>query len=81
MGNVEHDFALVTQASDDRHQAVDLTGRKAAGRFVESDDVGAARQRLGDFHQLPLAEGQAPDLGLRIDFVGQAFEAVQRLLA
>ena len=80
MRDVEHDFAFVTQAPDDRHQAVDLARRKAAGRLVESDDMGATRQRFGDFHQLPLAEGQAPDFGLRVDFIGQAFQAIQRLL-
>lgn len=80
MGDVEHHFALVAQASDDRHQAIDLPRREAAGRFVEGDHMRATGQRLGDFHQLPLPQGQAPDFLLRIDFIGQAFEAGQRLL-
>ncbi len=41
----------------------------------------APRQRLGDFHQLALAQGQAPELFLRVDFIGQALEARQRPLA
>ncbi|MNS80280.1 hypothetical protein D3C72_1139550 [compost metagenome] len=81
MGDIEHHFALVPQPADDRHQAVDLPRRKAAGGFVEGDDMGATGQRLGDFHQLPLAERQAPDFLLRVDFIGQAFEAGQCLLA
>ncbi|MNR29562.1 hypothetical protein D3C85_1469560 [compost metagenome] len=81
MGDIEHHFAFVAQATDDRHQAIDLPRRQAAGGFVERDHVGATGQGLGDFHQLPLPEGQAPDLLLRIDFVSQALEAGQCLLA
>ncbi len=79
MGDVKQHFALVTQARDDRHQAVDLPGRKAAGGLVKGNDVGTTRQRLGDFHQLPLAQRQTAELLLRVDLVGQALEAGQRL--
>ncbi|MNS28098.1 hypothetical protein D3C72_600640 [compost metagenome] len=81
VGDVEHHFALVPQPADDRHQAVDLPRRKAAGGFVEGNHMGATGQRLGDFHQLPLPQGQAPDFLLRVNLIGQAFEAGQRLLA
>jgi hypothetical protein len=43
--------------------------------------MGATGQGLGDFHQLPLAEGQASEFFIRVDFIGQALEARQRLLA
>ncbi len=81
VADVEHHFALVSQAGDDRHQTVDFPGRQATGGLVESNDVGTTRQGLGDFHQLALAEGQATDFFLGVDFVGQAFEQRQRLLA
>ena len=81
MGDVEHHFALVTQARDDRHQAIDFPCRQTAGGFIEGDHVGATGQRLGDFHQLALAQGQAPELLVGIDLIGQALETGQRLLA
>ncbi len=81
MRDVEHHFALIAQAADDRHQTVDFARREAAGRLIEGDHMRATGQRLGDFHQLPLAERQAPDLGLRINFIGQALETGQGILA
>ena len=79
--HVEHHFALVAQARDDRHQTLDLPRRQAAGGFVKGDHMGAPGQRLGDFHQLALAQGQTPQLLVRVDFIGQALEARQGLLA
>ncbi|CRL99725.1 hypothetical protein [Pseudomonas sp. 28 E 9] len=79
--DIEHHFALIAQARNDRHQAINLTRREAAGRLIEGNHVGATGQRLGDFHQLALAQGQAAELFLGIDFIGQALEARQRLLA
>ncbi|VVN57967.1 hypothetical protein PS687_04461 [Pseudomonas fluorescens] len=43
--------------------------------------MGATGQRLGDFHQLALAQGQPAELFFRIDFIRQTLEASQGLLA
>ncbi|SAM30347.1 hypothetical protein BN1864_LIB5394:03344 [Pseudomonas sp. 1 R 17] len=43
--------------------------------------MGATGQRLGNFHQLALAQGQAPEFFLGVDFIRQALEASQGLLA
>ena len=79
--HVEHHFALLAQARDDGHQALDFPRREATGRLVKGDHMGATGQRLGDFHQLALAQGQAPEFFVGVDFIGQPLEAGQGLLA
>ena len=78
MRHVEHHPALVAQLGDDGHQAVDFPSRQAAGRLIERDHVSIARHRLGNLHQLPLAQGQAAQTLARIDLVGQPGQQLAR---
>ncbi|OWK19558.1 hypothetical protein AJ88_39925 [Mesorhizobium amorphae CCBAU 01583] len=50
--------ALVAQLDHDVEQPLDLAGAERCRRFVEDDEVGFQRQRLGDLDQLALRGGE-----------------------
>ena len=70
--DIEDHAALVPQVADDGEELVDLARGEAAGGFVEGDDLGAAAERLGDFHHLPLADRQVRELQVRVDVLAEA---------
>ena len=78
--DVENDFALVTQLTDDPKQLLNLAGREAAGRLVEGDDAGVPGQRLGDLHHLPLPQRQVLERRLGGDVHAKTRQLPGRIL-
>ena len=74
VGDEHHRHALLAQAAQQFQQRGDLAGSEHGRRFVEQQHAATARQRLDDFHALPLAQRQVANLGSRRDIeseVGQ----------
>ncbi|MNW47730.1 hypothetical protein D3C74_250710 [compost metagenome] len=61
--NARHPFAaqLVQDAHENRHFAFRQSGR----RFIQDQDLRMLGQRLGDLHQLLLADAETPDFRVR----------------
>ena len=72
--NIDDDSPLLPQFADNAKQIVDLPGGERTGRFIESDDLGIARQRFGNLHHLPLAYREILQRRLRIDIQPQMFQ-------
>ena len=67
MGDVEDGDALGAQLADDLEQALGLDGRENGRRLVEGDDLMRHQQGASDLHELPVGDGEAADLPVRVD--------------
>ena len=65
--HVQNDAPLFAQLADHPEQVLDFTCRQGAGGFVKGDNFGITRQRFGNLHHLPLADGEILERGLGIN--------------
>ena len=72
--HIKDHVAARLEIADDGKEPLDLAGGKTARRLIEGDDARAAREGLGNFHQLALRDGQMADLGVGIDFLADPCE-------
>ena len=76
--DVEQGHAFRAQTLQHGEDALDVAGGQGRRRFVEDQDAGFPRQRLGDFDKLPPRKRQILDQRTRVDVAGAG--ARQRLL-
>ena len=67
MRDIDDADALGFQIGDEAEQHFDLVRRQGGGRFIQDQDTGVVRQRLGDFDDLLLADAQLVQHGIRVD--------------
>jgi hypothetical protein len=60
------------QDFEDPEEVIGLRRRQHAGRFVQDQDIGAAVERLQDFHPLLQADRKVLDQGVRVDLAGRS---------
>ena len=67
MGDVDDRHAPALQFGDDPEQDLDLRGAQRRRRFIHDEDADILRHRLGDLHDLLLADPEILDEGRRVD--------------
>ncbi|MOA22986.1 hypothetical protein D3C78_1435840 [compost metagenome] len=72
--HVQNDAPFFAQLADHTEQVLYLTRRQRAGRLIEGNNLGIARQRFGDFNHLPLADGEILERGLRVNIQPEVLE-------
>ncbi len=80
MRDVQNHAPFFAKLADNAEQMLDFTRRERAGRLIERDDFGVARQRFGDFNHLPLADGEIFQRRLRVDIEPQMLKLQLRLI-
>ncbi|VAU69200.1 Uncharacterised protein [Klebsiella pneumoniae] len=80
MRNVQNDAALFAQLADHAKEIFYFTRRERAGWLIEGDNFGVTRQRFGNFHHLPLADGEILKGRLRIDIQPKVLELQARFI-
>ena len=77
VGDQDDGTALCLEVAQDAEQMVGLLRGQHAGRLVEDQDPGAAKQRLQDLDALLDADGKVLDAGVEVDL--QRIVALERL--
>ena len=78
--DVQNGASFLSQLADHAEQVFDFTLGERAGGFIESNNFGVARQRLGNFNHLPLADGEIFQRRLGIDIQTKMFKLQPRFI-
>jgi hypothetical protein len=71
---------VAAKAADGVEQLLQFGVPQDGGRFIEHDDAGIARDRLGDLHHLALRDADCVDARARVDPEAEPSEHFRRLL-
>ena len=78
VAHVDDSKPLAAQVANDGEQLLHLAAAQRSGRFVHDEDAGVLRERLGDFNELLLRNGERTTGRFRIDVRVESAEKSSR---